>query len=203
MKPYPKGMAGANGEDGAKKFYNIAIQTENGPVQKTFSNNEAIAFYKQIYGFPDESLALSDPSEYDRQIKEAAKSAPGFQQWLSRSIVGGLGGQGQEEPVDMEAERRLAEEDVRRDMGIMDYIPFNEPSSGEIDQRLQQRRGMTQQPEKQPGLTVPQGAAPGRTNLKPQYISPKGVTVSAEDIVRTARNRGISEDEVIQRLGLR
>lgn len=161
--PYEQGGGSSGAEGGGgEKFYNIAIQTERGPVQKTFSNNEAIAFYKQIHGFPDDQLMMTDYAEYNRRSQEAAKNAPSFQQWLSQSIVGGIGGQQpQSEPVNMEAERRLAEQDVRRDMGIMDYIPFNEPSSDQIDQRLQQRRGMAgglTQPQEvsRPSMRVPQ-----------------------------------------------
>lgn len=50
--------------------------------------------------------------------------------------------QPQQSEVDFDLERRMAEKDVRSEMGWKDYIPFNEPSPQDVDKRFAQRQAM-------------------------------------------------------------
>ena len=119
------------------------------------------------------------------------------------------------EQVDPEEERRLAEKDVRGDMGWRDYIPFNEPSSQDIDARQQQRQamrgGMTQDVGRPPELIarpeyqkaqeqVPEDFL---SQMKPVYIDSNGNRITQARIIETARKRNMPVTEVIRKLGLR
>lgn len=86
-----KGLSGMMVTD--KGEYMIPVHTPLGTISVPFSNSEALSYYKQNFRFPDESLMMYSPDEYEKQLSEALKKAPPYEQWLAQFPVAGVGGE--------------------------------------------------------------------------------------------------------------